>query len=60
MQIREENNHMLIRHTWFGFLSLASETAEDNKKVLVDDELNAFHHNSTYQFDFVMSNEEDS
>ena len=57
VQIREENNRMLIRWTRFGLLSLASETAQDNNKVLTVDELNVFHQNYAYQYDFPMSDE---
>ena len=60
MQIREENNRMLIRWTHFGLLSLASETAQDNNRVLTVDELNVFHQNFAYQSDFPMSDEEGS
>ena len=48
---------MLIRWTRFGLLSLASETAQDNNKVLTVDELNVFHQNYAYQYDFPMSDE---
>ena len=60
VQIREENNRMLIRWTHFGLLSLASETAQDNNRVLTVDELNVFHQNFAYQSDFPMSDEEGS
>lgn len=48
----------LIRRARYALLSLAYEIAEDNNRVLSDGELNAFRHNSTYQFDFSMFDKE--
>ena len=60
VKIREENNCMLTRRVRYALLSLSSKIAENNNRVLFTYELNAFHHNSTYQFDFSMSDEDDS
>ena len=60
MQIKEKNNRMLVRHVWFYLFSLTSEISKDNNIVLSNDELNAFHYNFAYKFDFAMFNEEDS
>ena len=51
---------MLTRRVRYALLSLSSKIAENNNRVLFTYELNAFHHNSTYQFDFSMSDEDDS
>ena len=60
VQIREENNCMFTRWARYALLSLSSKIAKDNNRVLFSYELNAFHHNSTYQFDFSMSDKDDS
>ena len=60
VQIREENNCMLTWRAHYALLSLSSKISEDNSRVLFAYEINAFHHNSTYQFDFSMSDEDDS
>ena len=60
VQIREENNCMLTRRVRYALLSLSSKIAKDNNRVLFAYEINAFHHNSTYRFDFSMSDEDDS
>ena len=60
VQIREENNRILIKRVHFGLLSLAFETVQDNNRVLIVDELKAFHQNSAYQFDFPMFEENGS
>ena len=58
LQIREDNNHMLIQKARYYILNVSTTNIEDNNRILSEIEVNYHHMMLGYSYDFHMSNNE--